>query len=89
MIYLLFLAALMVGCDNTNMVNVTPVQTSTVTWMKIEPATCGTQPGTGGCAMYSTPQTFADNHCTVFMAEDAPDMIVAEEFKHCFGWAHR
>jgi len=89
MIYLLFLAVLLAGCDNTSMVSTTDVRTSTVTWMKIEPATCGDQPGTGGCAMFSTPQTLADNHCTVFMAEDAPDMIVAHEVKHCFGFSHR
>lgn len=81
------LAFLLTGCAS-DMVRLANVHTTTITWIAQAPVVCGgydTRKGDvtiHGCAQVSPDQ----QRCTVMMAENAPDWVVAHEFKHCFGW---
>ena len=75
------------GCDKTPMERKVQVDTVTITWIKETPQSCGPLPAghiLNACASNSDDYS----RCTIRMPEDTPDWVVAEEFKHCFGWVH-
>ena len=84
-----YLTALLLlpGCTSfhSDMVKVSEPLTVLVTWERVTPTQCPTPGNYGGCttrgAGYAT--------CYIQMPEDASDAVIAEEFKHCFGWEHR
>ena len=86
-LYLIALAIVLLatqfsGC--TTMTQAAKVDTSTVTWLKQKPTECGGKPQSQGCAWSSADY----KRCVITMPVDAPDWVVAEEFKHCFGFEH-
>ena len=80
---ILLLCLLLPGCGGGfDLVKTSDVFMQTIIWEKFDPVTCGGKAGTGGCAYIN------ESPCRIQMREDAPDWIVAEEFRHCFGWSH-
>ena len=81
------LIATLTGCDKTPMERKVNVDTVNITWIKETPKSCGPLPQgniLNACASNNADYT----QCTIRMPEDTADWIVAEEFKHCFGWVH-
>ena len=75
------------GCDKLPMTRKVQVETTTITWIKETPKSCGPLPAghiLNACASPNNDYT----RCTITMPEDSPDWVVAEETKHCFGWIH-
>ena len=82
---ILILCLLLSGCTGTFeplYIKTSEISVRTILWEKVNPVTCGDKLGTGGCTYYS------ENPCRIQMLEDAPDYIVADEFRHCFGYMH-
>lgn len=79
----LLLLILLAGCSD--LVKVSEPHTVTITWDRAAPTNCGRQAQPSGCAYRS--HNYMD--CRVVMPEDAADFVVAEEFRHCFGYEHR
>lgn len=78
---------LLTACDKLPMTRKVQVETTTITWIKETPKSCGPVPSghiLNACATNNNDFT----QCTIRMPEDTPDWVVAEEFKHCFGWVH-
>lgn len=86
----LVLTFLLTGC--TGLTKVADVSQSDITWIKVNPATCGTNvaPAGGwfnGCAHVQTLLS-GNTRCTIVMEEDSADWVIAHEFRHCMGYAH-
>lgn len=79
------IAIVLPGCTTTNLVKRAEVQAVRVTWIKEKPASCGDASNAQACAT-RTPSYL---ECLIEMQEDATDAIIAEEFRHCFGWEHK
>jgi hypothetical protein len=75
----LLLATQFSGC--TGMVKERDVATTEITWIRKAPVNCGGEMR-DGCAVTRGPA------CFIYMDEDAPDFIIAHEFRHCFGYKH-
>jgi len=78
---------LLTACDKLPMTRKAEVRTSTITWIKETPKTCGPVPvghRLNACAS-NTPDFSA---CTITMPENTPDSTIGEEFRHCFGEVH-
>ncbi len=76
---------LLSGCAaNGGLVKMADVSHSDIHWIRERPQDCGKAGNFNGCAWRM------DNYskCSIVMPEDAPDWVVAEEFKHCFGYEH-
>lgn len=56
-----------------------------VTWIQQKPFKCAEAKNPLGCAHI----TRDNKTCIIEMDADAPDFVVAHEFKHCFGFVHR
>ena len=73
------------GCDKLHMERVAEVKTTQITWIKETPQSCGNVPGhINACATSASDYSW----CVIRMPENTPDWVVAEEFKHCFGFIH-
>ena len=87
MIFTLFLGVvavamlLLTGCS-TGLIKTQEISVQTITWEKRAPILCAGLKNSAGCAYVEAHQ------CRIVMREDAPDWVVAHEFKHCFGWIH-
>ena len=79
------LALMLAGCAS-DLVKVSEPQAVTITWVRVDPVTCGAVKALG-CAV--TSPTYDARDCLIIMPEDSPDWVVAEEFRHCFGYMHR
>ncbi len=63
------------------------VTQSKITWAKRLPTTpCNASGLVLGCATRTLPDY---SSCIIEMPEDAPDWLIAHEFRHCFGWEHK
>jgi hypothetical protein len=56
-----------------------------VEWKRVAPKDCGTVQHAHGCSRI----TLNGNLCTIEVPENAPDWVLAHEFKHCFGYVHK
>ena len=72
------------GCASTDLVKRADVKAVRVTWIKEKPATCGGAANAQACATRAP----GYHECLIEMPEDATDAVIAEEFRHCFGWEH-
>ena len=84
--FMVFLLVLLTGCAAfaPDMTKVSEPRTVLVTWERVQPTECGAPGRYLGCAT-RTPGYTA---CLIQMPEDAPDWVVAEEFRHCFAFEH-
>jgi hypothetical protein len=84
----LFLILLLAGCSYHMMPPAREVSTVTIEWRRVTPKQCGDLRTTTlfellGCAH------FDGTTCLLEMPEDAPDWLIAHEFRHCFGYSHQ
>ena len=56
-----------------------------VQWKRVAPKDCGTVEHAYGCSRI----TLDGNLCIIEVPENAPDWVLAHEFKHCFGYVHK
>lgn len=78
------------GCGDSkmDMEKRAEVGTVIVSWVRAVPKECGPlRPNEH--AMGCTSRAANHSFCTITMAEDSPDWVIAHEFKHCFGYEHR
>lgn len=81
---LLVLLAILAGCSGVPELEKTVhVDEVTIKWVRGIEANCGGAKSPEGCA---TPTATG---CTITMPEDARDLIVAHEFRHCFKYRHK
>lgn len=73
-----------VACADRSMERVIDVPTSTITWLRRSPVTCGGYPQIYGCAEWNADRS----RCTITMPDDASDIVTGHEFRHCFGYDH-
>jgi len=83
----LVLLLLLTGCAS-DMVKLREVSSVKITWIKQAPKNCGTASVAKGDQIHGCAQVGAEA-CVIFMAEDAPDWVVAHEIRHCFGYMHK
>ena len=81
-------AALMTGCAPVSyipdLVERNHVEETRILWVRGIMSNCGGAKSPIGCA-----EIIRQDKCVITMPENAPDEIVAHEFKHCFGYVHR
>lgn len=77
------LAVLLTGCSD-HLVKVAEPQSVLITWERVKPTHCPDAGQFYGCAERQYDYAL----CTIRMPEDAPDWVVAEEFRHCFAFEH-
>jgi hypothetical protein len=82
---------LLTGCASSHneMVKVKEVRSIVVAWNKAIPESCGPKMASDGYAIHGCASVWQDQLCTITMVEDSPDWVIAHEFRHCFGWAHK
>jgi len=83
--FILLLA--LTGCSS-HLVKEREVFETRVVWVKQVPLACGKLASTDQVTLHGC----ADRRpglCIIQMDESAPDWVVAEEFRHCFGYEHR
>ena len=56
-----------------------------VQWKRVAPRDCGDVKHAHGCSKI----TLNGNLCIIEVPENAPDWVLAHEFKHCFGYVHK
>lgn len=56
-----------------------------VTWIQQKPFECGETKNALGCATI----TKDNSRCVIHADANAPDFVIAHEFKHCFGFIHK
>jgi uncharacterized membrane protein len=77
------LMLLIAGCSSGyGLVKESDVSERTIKWERHDPILCAGLPSMNGCAFT------LENPCRIVMREDSPDWLVAEEFRHCFGYVH-
>ena len=82
---------LVTGCASSHreMVKVKEVRSIVVAWSKSVPEVCGPKLASEGYSIHGCAVVWRDQLCTITMLEDSPDWVIAHEFRHCFGYAHR
>ena len=87
----LLILLLLSGCASSHyeMVKVKEVRSIVVAWNKAVPEACGPKLASEGYRIHGCASVWQDQLCTITMLEDSPDWVIAHEFRHCFGWAHR
>jgi hypothetical protein len=68
-----------------DLVKVAEPRTVQITWERARPEKCGDGIHVIACARY----TWDFTRCRITADEDAPDHVLAHEFRHCFGWVHK
>ena len=94
LIGLLLLALLVAlsGCASSNddMIKVYEPRVVLVEWKREAPTRCGPLAASAERQLHGcTTTTHQGAVCRIEMREDAPDWVIAHEFRHCFGYAHR
>ena len=81
----LLVVLLLSGCasQGNELVLVRQVDETGIRWIRGVEKNCGGARSPDGCADWS------GNPCVITMKEDAPDYVIAHEFRHCFGYVHR
>ena len=80
------LALLMLAGCAAPMKKAADVDGTHITWVRAVPAQCANAQNALGCAIYA--EGWRVPNCLIIMPEDAPDWVIAHEFKHCFGYEH-
>ena len=90
-IFIALLLLLLTGCASSHreMVKVKEVRSIVVAWNKSVPEVCGPKLASEGYSIHGCAVVWRDQLCTITMLEDSPDWVIAHEFRHCFGYAHR
>ena len=86
----ILLCLLLSGCVGIDMREAERREEVTIRWHRVPDGHAACEPilGSGGIWLGCYRYYKATKTCVVWMRSDAPDFVVAHEFKHCFGWDH-
>lgn len=81
---LLWVLLLLAGCSGVpELERVRQVDEMRIVWVRGIEKECAGAKSPTGCA-----ERLGDAGCKITTPEDAPDEILAHEFRHCFGYRH-
>lgn len=64
------------------------VRRVTIEWRRVTPTECGDLRQGPLSLLYGCATNYG-SICVIEVPENAPDWLIAHEFKHCFGYSHR